>query len=95
MKFLKELPIRKVYRDELDGYLYLLEHLNKLERKVSASIRKSLKDDPRAELLMTVPGISYLTAHLLLAEIGDISRFPSSKKLLFLCCFMLLYLPKR
>jgi transposase len=30
---------------------------------------------------MSIPGISYLTAHLLLCEIGDIQRFPTAKRL--------------
>ncbi|MBM3313542.1 IS110 family transposase, partial [candidate division WOR-3 bacterium] len=35
----------------------------------------------RAKLLMTIPGIGYLTSYLLLNEIGDIKRFPSPGKL--------------
>jgi len=34
---------------------------------------------------MTIPGVDYFTAMLLLMEIGDISRFPSPRKL---CSYM-------
>jgi transposase len=34
------------------------------------------------KLLITIPGISYLSALTIMAEIGDISRFVSAKKLM-------------
>src|SRR5215218_721526 len=37
--------------------------------------------DERAKLLMTIPGVAELLALTLAAEIGDISRFPSARKL--------------
>jgi transposase len=39
------------------------------------------KPDPRVQALMALPGIGKLTAMTLLAEIGDISRFPTARKL--------------
>ena len=48
---------------------------------VTKEIKRQLKPDSRAKLLMTIPGIGYLTAYLLLNEIGDIKRFPSPGKL--------------
>ncbi|MGX4689192.1 transposase [Streptomyces sp. JNUCC 63] len=39
------------------------------------------KADPRVKLLTTLPGVGPLTALVLLAEIGDIHRFPSARKL--------------
>ena len=80
-EFLSTVPLRAVYRKELDGYLSAISFLNDEIKKVTRNIRASLRDDPRAKLLMTIPGIAHLTAHLLLCEIGDIHRFPSAKKL--------------
>ncbi|MEO0081464.1 MAG: transposase [candidate division WOR-3 bacterium] len=55
-----------------------------VEGRIAAAtrdIKAQLVTDPRAELLMTIPAIAHLTAYLLLAEIGEISRFLSPKKL--------------
>ncbi len=51
--------------------------IGRLEREVT----KLAKPDPRVEALMVLPGIGRLTAMTLLAEIGDIHRFPSARKL--------------
>jgi transposase len=80
-KFLDTLELRPVYQSTLDGYLRLIEWLEELEREVTAEITKMIKDNPDAKRLMTVPGIGVITAHLLLSEIGEIERFPTSKKL--------------
>src|SRR5512132_4483681 len=37
--------------------------------------------DPRVQALMALPGVGKLTAMTLLAEIGDIGRFPTARKL--------------
>jgi transposase len=80
-EFLATVPLRDVYREELDGYLSAISFLDQEIKKITREIKASLRDDPRAELLMTIPGIGHLTAHLLLCEIGDIHRFASAKKL--------------
>jgi transposase len=55
--------------------------IDEILKGITKRIQTSLEKDPQAELLMSIPGISYLTAHLLLCEIGDIQRFPSAKRL--------------
>ena len=39
------------------------------------------KPDPRVQALMALPGVGRLTAMTLVAEIGDITRFPTARKL--------------
>ena len=80
-RFLESLELREVYRRELDSYLSMLMELDGELKSVENTIRKSLKEDSRAQLLMTIPGVSHLTAYLLLSEIGEISRFKSEKHL--------------
>jgi transposase len=80
-RFLAAIELRDVYRQALDGYLAGIDFLTDGIAAATRSIRAALKQDPRAELLLTVPGIGELTAHLLLCEIGDIARFPSAKRL--------------
>jgi len=53
--------------------------LNDAIREANIEIAK--QENPQAKLLMTIPGIDYYSAMLLLAEIGDINRFPDAKKL--------------
>lgn len=80
-KFLRSLELRPVYQQQLDNYLALLEDVERRVTAVTQQIRAAVNPDPRAEHLMTIPGIAHLTAYLLLCEIGDIQRFSSAKKL--------------
>jgi transposase len=80
-EFLGQLKLRPVYQEELTNYLALVEEIERRIAAANKTIKQQLKPDPRAELLMTIPGIGHLTAYLLLAEIGDIKRFPSAAKL--------------
>ena len=80
-KFLAAVELRPVYRRELDNYLELIEEAERRIAAVGREIKAQLSPDPRAELLMTIPGVGVLTAYLLLCEIGEIGRFLSAKKL--------------
>jgi transposase len=44
-------------------------------------VRQHAKADPRVTLLTTLPGVGQFTALVMLAEIGDITRFPNARKL--------------
>ncbi|GED86944.1 hypothetical protein TNCT6_40290 [Streptomyces sp. 6-11-2] len=39
------------------------------------------RGDPRVKLLTALPGVGPLTALVILAEVGDVTRFPSARKL--------------
>jgi transposase len=80
-RFLAGLELRPVYRAELDNYLALLDDVRGRIAAATRRVKAELVADPRAEQLMTIPGVAHLTAYLLLAEIGDIHRFPSADKL--------------
>jgi hypothetical protein len=49
----------------------------RLEREITTLA----KPDPRVQALMALPGVGKLTAMTLVAEIGDIARFPTARKL--------------
>jgi transposase len=49
----------------------------RLEREIAALA----KPDPRVQALMALPGVGKLTAMTVVAEIGDIGRFPTARKL--------------
>jgi transposase len=50
-------------------------------RRLDREIRALAKPDARVEALQEIPGIGRLTAMTLVAEIGDIARFPTARKL--------------
>jgi transposase len=59
----------------------LLEALDEQIGFLDAKIASVAVNDERVRLLMTMPGLDYFAASLLVAEICDISRFSSDKKL--------------
>jgi transposase len=44
-------------------------------------VRQRARSEPAVRVLTQLPGVGPFTALVLLAEIGDISRFPSARKL--------------
>ena len=81
LQFLNSIKLRPSYRQALDGYLEVIEQLNTLIQHVSAEIDQVAELDEQAMLLMSIPGIGPYSAMLILAEIGDIHRFPDAKRL--------------
>ena len=81
IKFLKELDLPPIFRMETDGYLNILEHLRLLLSEIEKEIKNKCRENEYAKLLMGIPGISYFSALLLAAEIADITRFKTFKKL--------------
>ena len=65
----------------IESQLAILETLQEQIRLLENKIAAIAVDDPQVKLLMTMPGIGYFTASLLVAEIGDINRFSNEKKL--------------
>lgn len=64
--------------------LALLESLTPLIKEVEETLAHLSTDDPWAKpmaLLLQLPGVGLVTALTALAAIGDITRFPSAKKL--------------
>ena len=81
LEFLKTVELRPIYRQALDGYLAILDFLERKIEEATKALRAILKPDPRTKRLRTIPGVGELTAYLLMCEIGDIKRFPVDKKL--------------
>src|SRR5439155_1011278 len=52
-----------------------------LTDRIDGELRQHAKADPRVKTLTTLPGVGQFTALVMLAEIGDITRFPSARKL--------------
>ena len=49
--------------------------------RIDGELHARARADPRVKVLRTLPGVGEFTALVMVAEIGDISRFPSARKL--------------
>jgi transposase len=67
--------------DCVNQLLLVMEVLDEQIREVSGKIKGLVKENEDAMLLTTIPGVGFYTALLLVAEIGDVNRFPDSEKL--------------
>jgi transposase len=81
MKHLKNVELPSYHRQQLKSYLTLYNGLTEQIQPLTKQIMDLAKKDPMAKLLMTIPGIGPLTAMFIIAEIEDISRFPSHRNL--------------
>lgn len=79
--FLKEVVLPELDRWEVEGQLARLELLGKQIRELDREIRQRVKAEPAAQALEMIPGIGPFIALLLVAEIGEIERFPTAKHL--------------
>lgn len=81
LEWLNTRELKRPFDLQREQYLILLRVLRETIKRVNEQIRKEVKHTPLAKLLMTIPEIGYFSALTILAEIGDIARFPSSNKL--------------
>jgi transposase len=70
-----------VSREIITDCLAVIDGLAPLIERLDAELRQHAKADPRVKVLTTLPGVGQFTALVILAEIGDITRFPSARKL--------------
>ena len=68
-------------RAALKGYLQLLDHLRRQIAQVTRELRRQLQRSPAGERLRTIPGIGWILAYTILAEIGQLERFRSFRHL--------------
>ena len=80
-KWLSEAPLALEKRQRLESFLRVLDCLCQEISEAETSIRRSVADDSRARLLTTIPGIGFQIALIVLAEIGDVGRFPDANHL--------------
>jgi transposase len=80
-QFLESLPLPEASRQALCGYLDLLDQIQARITEVEQWMEKNLEVDEMVRLLMTIPGVGLILAHVIRAEIGQIERFPSHRHL--------------
>ena len=73
--------LRGLKIESIDRYLDVIELVDEKIKEISSKIKEIAKENEDAKLLMSIPGIDYYSALLILSEIGDVKRFPDSHKL--------------
>jgi transposase len=79
--FLQTLELPAASRAALCGYIDLLDQIQARIAEVEQWMEENLAVDEIVVLLMTLPGIGLILAHVIRAEIGDIQRFPDHRHL--------------
>jgi transposase len=80
-RFLKTVKLPDSERYNLDSYLNIVETLIHEKTQISKKIETLCKNNQQAMLLTSIKGISYYSAMTIITETGDITRFPTAKKL--------------
>ena len=79
--WLAELDLPAASREIVTDCLAVIDGLAPIIDRIDAELHQHAKADPRTKALRTLPGVGEFTALVMLAEIGDITRFPSARKL--------------
>ncbi len=80
-ELLDRLEIPQPWRGTVDASVRLIDDLERQIDQINRELRADAPDYPYVPLLLTVPGIGWVLAFTIAAEIGDIARFASAKKL--------------
>jgi len=79
-KFLEELTLPAPWDKLLETHLEMIETFTDQIEQLEAAIEDRAASLPETQLLMTIPGVSYYSALLIYAEIGEIDRFDEAKQ---------------
>jgi transposase len=79
--WLASLDLPAVSRELVEDDLGLIGALQDRIDRLDQEVRQRARSDPRVKVLTQLPGIGPFTALVILAEIGEVSRFGSARKL--------------
>jgi transposase len=79
--WLAELDLPPVSRAIVTDCLAVIDALAPVIDRLDGEVHRRARADPRVKVLTTLPGVGEFTALVMLAEIGDITRFPNARKL--------------
>jgi transposase len=77
----ENLPLSTTEKLLVVSDLDTLEFARKQVEQIEECLKQKSAQDERIPLLVQLPGVAMLTAMTILAAIGDVTRFPTSKKL--------------
>jgi transposase len=79
--WLASLELPAVSREVIQDALAVIDALQQLIDRLDWEVHQRARSEPAVKVLTQLPGVGPFTALVLLAEIGDISRFGSARKL--------------
>lgn len=79
----RQLPV--LSRQRLEANLRLIDDIDREVDGADTQIHKLFARDAGVRRLMPIPGIGIITAAIVVAEVGDITRFPSARHFCFWC----------
>jgi transposase len=79
--WLAELDLPAASREIITDCLAVIDGLALLIDRIDGELHARAMADPRVKVLRELPGVGEFTALVMVAEIGDVSRFPSARKL--------------
>lgn len=79
--WLAELDLPPVSREIITDCLAFIDALVPQIDRLDGELHQHAKADPRVRALMALPGVGQFTALVIVAEVGDITRFGSARKL--------------
>ena len=79
--WLAELDLPAASREIITDCLAVIGGLAPVIDRIDGELHQHAKADPQVKVLRTLPGVGEFTALVMVAEIGDITRFGSARKL--------------
>ena len=80
-QFLAALELRDAPRRRLDSLMALIDDFDREITDTTREIEQRAREDDRVDVLCQIRGVGRYSALLIIAEIGDIDRFPTSRHL--------------
>jgi transposase len=81
LALLERRGVPEVWRDSVREMLATIDYLDERVAQLDCVLRPLAREDERAQLLTTIPGVGPLLALTIASAIGDISRFSSASRL--------------
>jgi transposase len=79
--WLAELDLPAASREIITDCLAVIDGLAPVIDRIDGELHQHARADPQVKVLRTLPGVGEFTALVMVAEIGDITRFGSARKL--------------
>ena len=80
-EFLDGLTLQEPWDELLSSYLSVIDTLTEEIEQLNELITERAKEIKEAQLLVTIPGIAHYTALVIHAELGEIDRFDTQRRL--------------
>jgi transposase len=80
-RLLDDTPLGKAYTTRVESLRRLIEGYDTEVGVIEAELAPLFRDDPHYQAIQAIPGVGPILAQVFIAEIGDVTRFPSGRHL--------------